>query len=539
MRYPICHRFCGTGLSYSHDIIYDPYDICGCNFSQSFLSHNTSVSKEMSNSPAIIKVPYISSTTTPGAPSPNISNSMMVNPTRIPVVAPTSEIPSSMKINTSQTTDPISSKLTVYSRSGHIIQKYNKETKIITLPKSVEIASIIVMDSNGNIIPFSYIPETNLGIALIDRSTGEKVDATVVKDDKIIKGKILSLDSDNVMLMTGGEISNIREYDRVTVGVTDDYTRPRLILNKVDNDFTLSYLLSSIAWNCIGTALIDETKNRMYLRLAGNIVNNTESDISANTILVSGDVYQYRSRQEVNTESSHYKSRNVFAQTVPAPMSSRRVETSMLEDYLKYDVGNRIVHNKDVAELGTWTFPVIKLYVHQTNEDDIVRFGYRFTAQGFIPSCSINVYSVNNENYLDGYLGSNEIEQSQKGNEIDIMLGESTMLQCKSEVIIMDVEADNNSIHKFNLPIDESKDNKMWHITTEDLKVEITNHNNKPAALVLKHYIGNKRLVDLRCQNFKKRDNGFIEWYFQIPPKSGTEPLKEYFTCQILTGSYY
>ena len=502
-----------------------------------------------------VNIPNVRQINTPGVSPMIIPNPRKINTSGVsgvsPMITTNPALPSPIQINVpysvnafNQTSELISSKLTIYSRSGHIIQKYNPNTKTITLPKSVEIASIVVVGSDGSIIPFSYIPETNMGISLVDRSSGEKVDATVIKEDKTLKGKILSIDSDNVTLMGAGEISNIREYDRVSVAVTDDYTRPRVIINLGDlvnkiNSFTLSYLLSSISWNCVGTALIDKNKNLMYLRLAGNIANNTESDITADTTLVSGDVYQYRRNQDARAESELYSPRAILAKTTP--LSGKQSETNMLEDYMKYQVGNRIIRNKDVAELGVSSFPIIKLYVHRTNDNNTVRFGYRFTAPGFIPSCSLNVYSVDNNKTIDAYLGSNDVEQSQKNDEIDIILGESTLLQCKSEIIVTDViVSDDETARSYDLkhPI-KNDNNNQWHIITEDLKVEITNHNDTQSSLVLKHYIGDKKLVDMRCQAFKKRDNGFIEWYFQIPPKSSSEPRKEQFSCQIVTAMFY
>lgn len=38
---------------------------------------------------------------------------------------------------------------------------------------------------------------------------------------------------------------------------------------------------------------------------------------------------------------------------------------------------------------------------------------------------------------------------------------------------------------------------------------------------------------------YKKRENGFIEWYFEVPPLTSPEPRKEKFSCQILTASFY
>ena len=452
----------------------------------------------------------------------------------------------------------ISSKLTIYSQSGHIIQKFPQGTKVITLPKSVEIASIVIIDSNGGIVPFSYVPEANMGIALTDRSTGEKVEAAVIKEGEVINGKILSLGSDNVTLMTGNQITNIREYDRVIVGINEDVTRPRIVVGRDTMAFTVSYLLSSIAWTCIGTGLIDNNKNIMYLRLAGNISNNTETDINAQTILVSGEVYQYRARQAIYAQNESYTPSALMARSA-APMSSQKAQSSMLEDYVKYEVGNRLIHNQDIAELGTWQIPIIKLYVHQTNDDNIVRFGYRFTAPGYIPSSSLNIYSIDSNKDIDAYLGSNEIEESQKTDEVDIMLGESTMLQCKSLVVISNdiTVEDEDTMRKYKLPMNESSFNgnvnfnqqtmkadnyvneRRWHIITEDLQVDITNHNDRPVSLVLKHFVSDKFLVETRCQTYKNRKNGFIEWYFDVPPRTSAEPRKEKFTCQILTASYY
>lgn len=436
--------------------------------------------------------------------------------------------------------DPISSRLTIYSRSGHIVQKYSAGTKSITLPKSAEIASIVIVNSDNVIVPFSYIPEVDMSVALTDRSTGAQTEAAVIKDGQIITGKVLSLNPDSITLVNNNEITTIRKYDRVTANISEDFSHPHLVLANTNKSITVSYLLSSIAWTCIGTALIDSTQNVMYLRLAGNISNNTESNIHADTMLVSGDVYQHRGHQNIRTE---YAPRALMAVQTQS-ISGEKVDTSLLEDYTKFNVGNRIIHNQDVAELGTWSFPVIKLYIHQTNQYDKVRFGYRFIAPGFIPGCSLNAYSVNADQSIDSYLGSNDIDESQLNDEVDIILGESTVLQCKSLIVVSsDVTvSDEATAKQYNLPLEVfAKANKDhdWHVVTEDLKVDITNHGTQAAVLVLKHYVENKLLLQTKCQSYKKRDQGFIEWYFEIPPGTTSGPRKEQFVCQITTAGYH
>lgn len=439
--------------------------------------------------------------------------------------------------------EPLHSKITIYSSSGHIVQRYNYNTKTITLPKSVEVNSLVVIDSNSNVIPFSYISETNLGTALTNRSTGEKVFVTVIKGSQKMDGRVISLDGDSVTITTGNQIINTREYDQIIVNIPEnqDYTRPRIVIDNKESInydfFTISYLLSSISWNCVGTALIDDGKSKLYLRLAGNIINNTETDISGNTILVSGEVYQNRpNTPRYNNEA--VRSMAVY-QSNSAPISSKKANSSMLEDYVKYEVGDRIIHNKDLAELGTLSLSIIKLYIHRTDERNIVKFGYRFTAPGFIPSCSINAYSILNDNTIDAYLGSNEINESQKDDEVDLIIGESTMLQCKSNIISNDIVISNDdATNQYNLhvPLDNSNNNsRQWHILTENISVNINNHNNKESNLVLKHYVGKKRIINITCTKYNKREDGFIEWYFTIP--SGSQ--KQEFSCEISTASYY
>lgn len=415
-------------------------------------------------------------------------------------------------------------KLTIYSHSGHIIQKVSSST--ITLPKSVNIDSIIAINSETNaIIPFSYIQETTFIKSLTDRSTGDKIDASVIKNNQMINGKILSLDDNNVVLMTDCQISSIRKYDQIIINIANDLTRPHLIFHHEFKSATLSYLISNISWTCNGTALISD--NILYLRLAGTINNNTETDIAAKVTLVSGDVYQSAPSRN---QSYEYAPRAMVKMS--APIDSEKTPTSMLEDYTRYDVGNRVVHAIDIAELGTETYPITKIYIHDTSSDDKVQFGYRFEATGFIPACSINVYSINCDMSIDSYLGSNNIKESQKGDTVDVILGGSTVLQCKSLISISNdtVIQDDITAGKYNLVINHDHE---LHMITEDITTDIYNKGSKNVQLLIKHYVGNKLLVESKCEPYKKREHGFIEWYFEI--EAG---MKSQFTCQIITIAY-
>jgi len=403
--------------------------------------------------------------------------------------------------------------ITIYSRSAHIIEYFPEQTKSIILPKFVDITSILILDSEGTIVPFSYISEINTNNVI-----GSNVQ--VIKKEKTIKGKVLSMTQDNITILSNNKIITLRNYDQIIVSTSDELNQPQLIIppEYYLKELTLSYLINNITWECVGTALIDD--NNLYLRLAGNINNNTESDIDADTTLVSGEVYQ--------KQKNHYpESRMILS---AAPIKSDKVQTSMSEDFIKYKIGKRIIRNKDIAELGTFTYPITKLYIHKTEENNIVRFGYRFIAKEYIPACSINVFSI--DRGIDSFLGSNNIGESQRNDEIDIIIGESTLLQCKSLIVISDdITIDNEEKAKqYKLSIDKSQ----WHVITEDITVEITNHIDKKSFLIIKHNIGNKLLLDTKCKTYEKRNNGYLEWYFELLPTTD----KQNFTCQIITASY-
>lgn len=421
----------------------------------------------------------------------------------------------------------VHNKLTIYSASGHLIQKFSKGTNFIPLLKSVDISSIVVIDANGSIVPFSYIPETTVGIPTIERETGERVEASVLKEGSIVNGKILTLGVDSVMLVGDNQITNIRDYDMLTIANDEDITKPRLIIERNSIPFTISYLLNSISWKCIATVLIDSKKNLLNLRLSGHIINHTEDNIQAEISLVAGHVKQNRLQPKAYLSSSS--------------KSAQDVSTSMLEDYFKYSIGDKLIHTEDIAEIGAWVLPVTKLYIHKIDDNNIVRFGYRFIAADYVPPCSVNAYAVDNQE-IGSYLGSTELEESRPKEETDLVLGESNMLRCNSTVIISNdiIIKDDNLAKQFNISSFKYNPNgDNWHIITEDIQVDITNYNTSPSLLVIKHYVGDKLLIDTKCRSYKKRLNGYLEWYFEVAPRTSNGPFKDTFKCQVVTKSYF
>lgn len=407
------------------------------------------------------------------------------------------------------------SKLTIYSESGHLIDKlFSIDSKIeisMILPKSVDPESIVVVNSKGTIIPFEYIPKKNIETFL------ENV--IVTKKSITFNGKIISLDANDVILsIENDNVIKIKDYDTIETESGDNFIYPHLIVNTDSSQITISYLFSDISWSCIGTALIDDTDNTMYLRLSGYIDNN-EFDITADVSLVTG---------EVNQNDNHL--RKMVPMAMMKSSTTSKKQTS-LEDYVKYDIGNRTIHNKSIVEIGVKNLDITKMYVHVT-DSDLVDFGYRFIASEFIPKCKMKVYSIDSNADIDSFLGSTTIKESQKGDTVDIIIGRSTILQCKDKAVtVLDHEMTDDEIKTHSL------DNQKWHMITENIEVEIINHSDKPATLILKHFIGEKKILEVSCEKYNRKRE-FIEWILQISPMTNNEPYREMFNCKIVTITY-
>jgi hypothetical protein len=473
--------------------------------------------------------------------NPNVELNVEANPNLLPRLKGEKETSNPVNVPVKQK-DTSGNRLTIYSRSAHMVEKHPAGTTSVTVPKSIILDSIVAIDSNGKVIPFSYVSELNTAMGLTDRVTGKRLEVTVENKDQRFRGEIVSIDGDNVTLIVGGSLVTIHKYSVMHLYGSVDSTRPRLVFKDTNSvssvvgtpqNFTLSYLLFDISWSCAGTALIDETNNMLYLRLMGNINNSTESDITANTTLVSGEVFQPQ-------QSYTYESKAMYKRAMPmaamaAPMSSDKVPMSSLEDYVKYKVGNRTVRNKDIAELGTTSYPYEKIYVHHTETRDQTNFGYQFMATGFVPACSVNTYSILPNKEVDAFLGASKIKESQKDTEIRLIIGQSTVVKCTTLIESATAKVrDSDVAREYNVDMKALSRSVAWNVLTEDIKIDIHNSNKVNAHIIIKHPIYDRKVLRVGCGDQRKgieRKGKYVIWHINLKGES-----EAVFECQLVTG---
>lgn len=178
-------------------------------------------------------------------------------------------------------------------------------------------------------------------------------------------------------------------------------------------------MISNLSWSSVGSAFIQTKSNRLYFLLAGVILNKTEANILTQTILVSGHVNQ-QSRSG-------------------STVSKRSVRLGNLADYTQYDVGIHNLTSQSVVEIVVWATDMSKLYIHETQSQNKVGYGYQFMTQTFIPQSHINVYVMDDENKMESYLGSQTINEKLVGDDVKLIIGESTLVKCKSLIVVTSV----------------------------------------------------------------------------------------------------
>ena len=410
---------------------------------------------------------------------------------------------------------PNETSLTIYSQTGHIVHNFIQGAETVKLPKSVDVASIIAINTVGEVVPFNYRP----AIDIDSMSLLGQTQVTVTKGGVTIIGILLSLQSKSVTLLSEEQIVKVNKYDSVAIDTLDRSPLPSLTFGH-NVPLTLSYIISNIGWSCTGTMLIDNDAGVMDLRLAGNVTNHV-GDIEANVSLVSGNVHQH------NDKRVHQEARMMRL----ASPSAEHVQISSLEDYTTYDVGKRHIQSTDIIELGVIASYVDKIYTCLTTSES-VQFGYRFTASSYVPECSINAYSLTGESKIGHYIGSTNVNESQIGDDVEVMFGNSTKLQCKTVVSVTDTIVKDKGNTKHVTSKNSDSGSQEWRLITEQIETVITNHNIEQSTLILKHYIGNKTIVSTDCQGVTKDKH--IEWHFQIA--GATDGLhRETFSCQIQT----
>jgi hypothetical protein len=129
------------------------------------------------------------------------------------------------------------------------------------------------------------------------------------------------------------------------------------------------------------------------------------------------------------------------------------------------------------------------------------------------------------------YMGTYNIKENKNGSTINLFMGLSDMVTCISSFNIENLIPTDELLLSYNIQTINKNNIK---IKSNDVVVAITNNNTEKSQLIIKHYIGDSKLISLSCQNPNKTENGYLYWYFELLPKKITIK-KNVFSFKIIT----
>jgi len=405
----------------------------------------------------------------------------------------------------------------IYDNNTHIIKYYKDGIDNIYIPKYVDITTVLIMNENAELIPYTYNKNVLFGTEEWVEKYGNEISVIIKKKNETYSGKIVSIDKNNILLNTEKSLVNIKDYDAIIVDKkfnnnnfsnnnfsnnnfsNNNFNDDIFVINKNIKNIYVSYIVNNITWKskCIG--LLNNNDKTINFKIIGSISNTNDRFFKGKTQLIS-------------SKNHKSKTKNLFA---------------LSEEYIKYEIGEKTIENTVIEKLVDFTSKAIKIYEHDTKEIDKVKFGYKFPVEYHIPECQIDMYMK--ENKLK-YMGTYNIKETKNGSNINLIMGLSDMVKCVSTSTTDEIVGTAEILASYNI---QSTDNNV-KISNTDIAVSISNDNTEKSQLIIKHYIGDSKLISLSCQNPNKTENGYLYWYFELLPKK-THVKKDVFTFKIIT----
>jgi hypothetical protein len=275
----------------------------------------------------------------------------------------------------------------------------------------------------------------------------------------------------------------------------------------------LSYLFTGISWHCKGTALIDEV--RTQLTFTAYVQNGTGTNFIADTTLIPVAMDGNDTPRAMMKELSF--SRNVERPPVQPELLGEEVPIYRLQ---QQEIG-------EVSLLPLFSFQVDSRRVAiNTIPSTTVKRGYRLRSPQLLPSCTVDTY------WEGRYIGSSPLSAQKKGEEFELLLGESSTVSCKTilERSSAVVEMGGTNLNQW---VEERENQDGWaeenptnreRRAVVQISATVTIENRgSPNLLLLRYPLPPVSLQEVEPPPYR-RVAGYVEWELELPQGQEERP---------------
>lgn len=450
--------------------------------------------------------------------------------------------------------------LTIYKTLARRYQKLNVSTKtdktFINLPDTFIKSSLIAMFEDTRMVPYDIqssqlIMKMPSGLVLVED-----------KDGMAHEGLLDSLNGNEAIIRENESDTPIHISNYKTIQFQKRFTSKRV---------NLSYLLSGLSWSAQHTLLIDSEESRAVVFKTSAIIRNDTGVIFKLTDLQLGigdpkmssstTLYENEASEVLRPVAMSQRKVMLSASAAPsaAPSAPNIYETNDIsnaegmEDFGTVSTGEQTLEkNARLDILSLADVPIHKLYYYEIqHRNSTVEMGYRMIVPDdvHITSGNILIYNFNtHEKKLGNFLGSTKIGEQFQKDEVNIILGPSSLVRAECTISSMERTEDDDtyeahgaleahSLYQEKL-LEKNRieiDTKLPRIEEINIVCNFTNNSNKDVAHIVATYplptIG--KIVEISNKPFRVK-NGKMEYNIRLQPSS-----KVVFKCTIIVEKPY
>jgi hypothetical protein len=413
-------------------------------------------------------------------------------------------------------------KIVIYSKSAHRILHFKKGTDEIETINNIDVNSILVLDDDDSQIPYSLSNDT-------DKKPLIKLKFITSKDITLsyMFGGISWIPKADIIIEK--EPSGILLLSNQLLSPLGQSNPKQNLSQRTTSKFPENNLKSNIVNRLIpsGKKLINSNlQAKIYLSACIN--NTTGETFNTDTTLIAGSINQ----PQISSPRANQFYANQSMRLSAVPMneisndsySAVQNNDSLPEDYKSYPLGQVKLYSKDIVPLDSNQVKINKIYSHDLNSGNSVELSYSFNAPDFIPNCKVKMYTSKLTEKIGSFIGESNIKESQKGTDVNISMGSSSVVLCQSsfeELPNVEIQADSTE-----------KDNQTYLVEKSvRLSSKITNCSHENVTLVLKYLFPDRNEKTFSEIPYFTTKDGYTEWHYDLNGIIGNDQQIYNFEC--------
>ncbi len=349
----------------------------------------------------------------------------------------------------------------------------------------------------------------------------------ITKDDRSYEGKLLSYDSNNLLITSDGQLNMLTRKDNIGQIIFAELpegliTRPTLVW-EIENEKAgkhlteVSYLTRGVNWHCEYVVVLDKDDKEIDLGAWVSIDNRSGTSYKqASLKLIAGDVKRAEEKSKGFRDEYSLKSQG---------MSGSQFKEKAFFEYHLYSMERKTTlkdnQTKQISLLNAFNVPITKEFIFDPSNGKFEYQYYSENGETIKTNVRVELELVNNKNSNLGMPlpeGKIKVYKKDKDNSIQFIGEDSIKHTPKNEKIRLYIG------DAFDVVGERTRTDfkQEYHSIFETYEITLRNHKENSATVKIIEKMwrySNWQVIDSSL-NWDKKDASTIEFKVNLPPDS-------------------